>query len=160
VGLPILGCFLPNTANYRIPANTMLGWSMEAITKPLFAGIFASIILLMALWITIPFLLSIFGKHWLVLLPFITYVPPFVIGGYFAAKYTKSNYLSRYLIIGGVVGLVDSLIIFSIAKMEGDLSITVMIFISLISLSVIGSFFGYSKYHSKIFPNNKINKDA
>ena len=133
---------------------------MEAITKPILAGIFASLILMMALWVTIPLLISTIGKDWLLLLPFLTYVPPFVIGGYFAAKHTKSNYLSRYLIIGGVVGVIDSGIMFSISNMDGDLSMATMIFISLTSLSVIGSFIGYSKYHRKIYPNNKINKDA
>jgi hypothetical protein len=82
---------------------------MEAFLKPFAFGVLSALMAIIGLWFAISLLLSSFFENWVTFYLFIVVVPPLMLGGYVSAQLMKSKFLSRYLIMGALVGAVAML---------------------------------------------------
>jgi hypothetical protein len=88
---------------------------MRAVVVPWLIGSIACVALTVMLWFSLPLLLTpAFGTSWLGWFPAIVALPPLFVGGYTAARFTRSRYRLSYAVVGAVVGVTASLIIFSV----------------------------------------------
>ncbi len=118
---------------------------MHNLLKPIIYGVIATYIAVFILWLTIPILLSSFVEISLSLFPFLISVPSLILGGFIAANKMHSKYISRYLIIGGIVGIIVMLIAITIIKSKGEIWFISIVVLSGVALSAFGSFIGAKK---------------
>ena len=118
---------------------------MDAFLKPFAFGVLSALMAVMGLWLAAPLLLSSFTENWVSFYPFIIVVPPLMLGGYVSAQIMKSNFLSRYLIMGAFVGAVVMLIAMLLTTTQGQIDFLILIVIAGSSISVFGAYLGSRK---------------
>lgn len=118
---------------------------MHTLLKPIIYGVIAAYTSIIILWLIIPLLLSSFVETNLILLPFLIIVPSLVIGGFIAANKMHSKHISRYLIIGGIVGIIVILITITVIKLKGEIWVAFIFILSGVALSTFGAFIGAKK---------------
>ena len=118
---------------------------MHNLLKPIIYGVIATYSAIIALWLTIPFLLSSFVETSVTLFPFLIIVPSLILGGFIAANKMHSKHISRYLIIGGIVGIVVMLIAITVIKTKGEIWFISVVVLSGVALSIFGAFIGAKK---------------
>ncbi len=118
---------------------------MDGFLKPFAFGVLSALMAVMGLWLAVPLLLSSFTENWVSFYSFIIVVPPLMIGGYVSAQTMKSKFLSRYLIMGALVGAVVMLIAMLLTTTQGQIDFLILIVIAGSSISVFGAYLGSRK---------------
>lgn len=96
---------------------------MRAVFATWLVGNVTCFALTALLWVVVPRLLTpIIGTNWIGLYPALVILPPLVVGGYVAARLTKSRFRSRYVVLGAAVGLTASATMLAIltVSMKGN----------------------------------------
>lgn len=120
---------------------------MEVFLKPFVMGLLIAGTALLGLWLAIPILGSLFGDSWFSWYPVLVLLPSLVLGGYTSACYMRTKYLSRYLIMGGVVGVVAMAIIHFLTHVEGKGWFSALLIAAGGSISVFGAYLGARRNH-------------
>jgi hypothetical protein len=115
---------------------------MGALIKPFAYGVTIAVISVIGLWHAIPLLLVLFIDKVGLWYPALIVILPLVIGGFVSARHMRSRYISRYLIMGGLVGITVMLFIFFVSKVSGEMWLSVFIIISGGAISMFGSYLG------------------
>jgi hypothetical protein len=126
---------------------------MGAILKPFVFGVIAACITVMGLWLSIPLLFSAFTDSWVAWYPFLIIVPPLLIGGFVAASKMQSKYLSRYLLMGGAVGLVVMVLAIALTTRIGAFGFTAALAVGGSSISVFGAYLVALRRRSNVQTN-------
>lgn len=115
---------------------------MEAFLKPFAFGVLSALMAIIGLWLSSSLLLSSFIESWVAFYLFIIVVPPLMLGGYVSAQIMKSKFLSRYLVMGALVGAVVMLFAMLFTKTQGQIGFLILLVIAGSSISVFGSYLG------------------
>lgn len=118
---------------------------MKAFLKPFAFGVLSALMAIIGLWLAISLLLSSFIESWFAFYMFIIVVPPLMLGGYVSAQIMKSKFLSRYLIMGALVGAVVILFAMLFTKTQGQIGLLILLVIAGSSISVFGAYLGSRK---------------
>ena len=115
---------------------------MKSLLQPYVFGVLVALIIALGLWLAVPLLLvsvtnnpGLWFPVWLVL-------PPLLVGGYVSATQMRSRYTSRYLLMGGIVGVTVMLFVFFVSVTSGEIWFSIFIILAGGAVSMFGAYVG------------------